>query len=209
MKSKPVFATMAVVLGLAGLIPIAMALDAEDKVAVCAGCHGPRGHSVVPDNPILAAQYADYLSIALKAYISGERDNRIMKTMAGRLSAEDMADIVAYYAAQPPNKSQAEAAGDAAAGKSKTAVCAGCHGPGGHGVTPMFPRLAGQHATYLAKALKAYQSGARSSSIMLTQMTAALSDQDIADIAAYYASQPPLPQAAAQPRQMQIKEGAQ
>jgi len=190
MKCNPLLIAMAAVLGLAGLVPGAIASDAEDKAAVCAGCHGPNGHSTVPDNPILAAQYADYLTAALQAYINGERDNRIMKTMAKRLSAEDMADIAAYYAAQPAKSSRAKAVGDAAAGKEKTAVCAGCHGPGGHGVSPMFPRLAGQHATYLSKALKAYRSGARSSSVMLRQMTAALGDQEIEDIAAYYAAQP-------------------
>ena len=217
MKSKPVLATIAAVLGLVGLIPEAMAL-AEDKVAVCAGCHGPRGHSAVPDNPILAAQYAAYLTSALQAYKSGERDNRIMKTMAERLSAADIDDISAYYAAQPPyqsksqsqSQSQAKTTGDAAAGKSKTAVCAGCHGPAGHSVNPMFPRLAGQHAVYLVNALKAYKSGSRSSNIMLAQMTAALSDEDIEDIAAYYAAQQPQPQAAAiLPLQIQSKERAQ
>lgn len=203
MKRKPAHIIIAATLGLGGAIPVAMALDAVDKVAVCAGCHGPGGHSTVPDNPILAAQHADYLSTALQAYVDGERDNGIMKTMAERLNAQDVKDITAYYAAQPAHQSEAQARGDAARGAAKTATCAACHGINGHSVNPLFPNLAGQHALYLSNALRAYKSGARSSSIMLTMMTAALSDQDIEDIAAYYAAQP------VQPPKVQAKENAQ
>ena len=203
MKSTPSLRALVVAVGLAGLIPIAMAMNAAEKAAVCAGCHGPNGRSAVPDNPILAAQYADYLSNALQAYISGERDNGIMKTMAERLSIEDRQDITAYYAAQPPYQSQAQAAGDAVRGAGKVAVCSACHGPTGHSTNSAFPRLAGQHAAYLSKALKGYRSGARSGSAMLSTMTETLSDQDIEDISAYYAAQP------ASDTTGQMKENAQ
>lgn len=178
---------------LATLVPVAMASDAAEKAAVCAGCHGPNGRSAVPDNPILAAQHADYLRNALQQYISGQRDYGIMKTMAERLSAQDMGDITAYYAAQAPYQSQAPAVGNAARGKSKTAVCIACHGTNGQSVNPQFPRLAGQHAVYLSKALRAYRSGTRSSNPMVSLITDAMSDQDIEDIAAYYAAQSALP----------------
>ena len=203
MKSTPSLRALVAAVGLAGLIPIAMAMDAAEKAAVCAGCHGPNGRSAVPDNPILAAQYADYLSNALQAYISGERDNGIMKTMAERLSIEDRQDITAYYAAQPPYQSQAQAAGDAARGAGMVVVCSGCHGPTGLSPNSAFPRLAGQHAVYLSKALKGYRSGARSGSAMLSTMTETLSDQDIEDISAYYAAQP------ASDTTGQMKENAQ
>ena len=52
-------------------------------------------------------------------------------------------------------------AGDAAAGKAKTAVCVGCHGPDGNSTNPIWPKLAGQHAAYLVKALKDFKSGVR------------------------------------------------
>ncbi len=80
------------------------------------------------------------------------------------------------------------AAGDPAAGKSKSTTCAACHGADGNSVIPIYPRLAGQHADYLVQALKDYKSGARSNPIMAS-MAAALSEQDIRDLAAYYASQ--------------------
>ncbi len=81
------------------------------------------------------------------------------------------------------------AGGDIAAGKEKSTTCAACHGADGVSPTPMFPTLAGQHETYLAAALKQYRSGERKNASM-APMAANLSDQDIKDLAAYFASQP-------------------
>ncbi len=80
-------------------------------------------------------------------------------------------------------------AGDAATGQKKSQACAACHGPDGNTpTTPDFPRLAGQHQDYLLKALKDYKSGARKNPIMAGQV-ADLKPQDMADLAAFYASQ--------------------
>jgi cytochrome c553 len=84
----------------------------------------------------------------------------------------------------------AYAAGDAAKGKAKSAACMGCHGAGGKSTNPMYPKLAGQHAAYLVKAIKAYKDGTRNDPTMKA-MTAALSDADIANLAAYFSSQKP------------------
>lgn len=80
------------------------------------------------------------------------------------------------------------AAGDAAVGKSKVAVCAACHGADGNSAIPVNPSLAGQNATYLVRALKDYRAGTRKNPVMNGQ-AAGLKDRDIEDIAAYYASQ--------------------
>ena len=77
------------------------------------------------------------------------------------------------------------AAGDAAAGKAKAAVCAGCHGAKGVSATPMFPNLAGQKAAYLEKQLKAFRDGTRKDPTM-SGMAKPLSDADMANLAAYY-----------------------
>lgn len=84
----------------------------------------------------------------------------------------------------------AHAAGDAAAGAAKAAICAGCHGIDGNSVIPMYPKLAGQHAAYLETSIKAYQTQDRKggNAVQMYPMVAALSDQDIADLAAYFAS---------------------
>ena len=80
------------------------------------------------------------------------------------------------------------AAGDSEAGKSKSALCAGCHGVDGNSVNAVWPKLAGQHATYLTKQIKDFKSGARADAVM-QGMVAALSDDDIDDIGAYFESQ--------------------
>ncbi|MCG8466171.1 MAG: cytochrome c [Xanthomonadales bacterium] len=78
-------------------------------------------------------------------------------------------------------------AADAAAGKAKAGTCAGCHGANGISASPAWPNLAGQKEAYLAKQLKDFKSGARKDPVM-AGMAAALSDEDIANLAAYYAS---------------------
>lgn len=78
-------------------------------------------------------------------------------------------------------------AGDIAAGKAKSGVCAGCHGPEGISVNPMWPNLAGQQEAYLAKQIKAFRDGVRKDA-MMAPMVSTLSDDDIANLAAYYAS---------------------
>jgi cytochrome c553 len=80
----------------------------------------------------------------------------------------------------------AQAAGDVAAGKAKAAACAGCHGANGQGIPPT-PALAGKSADYLVQQLKDFKSGKRDNPVM-KGMAAGLSDQDMANVAAYYAS---------------------
>lgn len=81
-------------------------------------------------------------------------------------------------------------AGDAAAGKAKAAVCAACHGPNGMASIPMYPNLAGQNEQYLLSALKAYKNKERTGgqAVVMQGQVAALSDEDLANLAAYYAS---------------------
>lgn len=86
----------------------------------------------------------------------------------------------------------ASAAGDAEAGKAKAAVCAACHGQNGIAQIPGYPHLAGQNEAYLVSSLKAYKNNQRSGgqAAVMTGQAAALSDEDIANLAAYYASLP-------------------
>ena len=82
----------------------------------------------------------------------------------------------------------AHAAGDAAAGQAKAAVCGACHGPDGNSMAPNFPKLAGQGERYLNKQLHDIKSGKRTV-LEMTGLLTNLSDQDLADISAYFASQ--------------------
>ena len=80
----------------------------------------------------------------------------------------------------------AQAAGDVQAGKTKAAVCVGCHGPNGEGVRPN-PPLAGMSEAQFVQAMQDYKSGKRANPVM-KGMATPLSDQDVANLAAYYAS---------------------
>jgi len=78
--------------------------------------------------------------------------------------------------------------GDATAGQAKAAVCGACHGPDGNSMAPNFPKLAGQGERYLNKQLHDIKSGKRTV-LEMTGLLTNLSDQDLADIAAYFSSQ--------------------
>lgn len=82
-----------------------------------------------------------------------------------------------------------EIKGDAGAGKTKSAACAACHGADGNSMSPDFPKLAGQHAGYIAKQLADFKAGSSRSNPIMAGMVAALSEQDMADLGAYFASQ--------------------
>lgn len=82
------------------------------------------------------------------------------------------------------------AEGTVEAGQSKSTPCIACHGVDGNSSNPQWPTLAGQHAQYITKQLKAFKSGARKDPLM-TPMAMSLSDDDVADLAAYFAAQTP------------------
>jgi cytochrome c553 len=96
--------------------------------------------------------------------------------------------IAAAVAALGAYGSVAQAKGDAAAGKTKSATCAACHGTDGNSAAPNFPKLAGQGYGYLLKQLHDFKSGARKNATM-NGMVAPLSDQDMQDLAAYFSEQ--------------------
>ncbi|MGD9020716.1 MAG: c-type cytochrome [Lysobacterales bacterium] len=80
------------------------------------------------------------------------------------------------------------AAGDAGAGQAKAAICAACHGVDGNSTVPNWPKLAGQHAAYLERQISLIKDGSRAVPEM-TGIAAMLTEQDIADIAAYFSAQ--------------------
>lgn len=84
----------------------------------------------------------------------------------------------------------AHAAGNADEGKNQSAICAGCHGADGNSpINPLWPKIAGQHPRYIEKQLKDFKSGARTDATM-APMASPLNDQQMADLAAYFSSQP-------------------
>lgn len=202
-------ASLALMLALAALLPAAHAQavtgNAEAgarKNAMCIGCHGipgyrasfPRTYSV----PMISGQDAAFIRSALEEYRKGARRNPTMRGIAGSLTDQDIADLAAYYSqhggatAAPP--AAALPAGWSAELKAKVAVCVTCHGSNfSTPVTPGAPRLAGQHADYLALALGNYQAinavVGNDNAIMKGQ-AASLTRSDISQISRFLGSLP-------------------
>jgi cytochrome c553 len=85
--------------------------------------------------------------------------------------------------------------GSVEAGRSKSGTCAACHGADGNSVTPDWPTLAGQHANYIVRQLRAFKNGERTD-VTMKPFAELLSDQDVLDVAAYFAAQTPTPKGA-------------
>ena len=85
--------------------------------------------------------------------------------------------------------SGAAIAGDAAAGKAKSAACGGCHGFDGNSSIPAYPKLAGQNETYIVNQIKAFKANTDRQNAIMMGMAAGLSDEDTADIGAYFQAQ--------------------
>lgn len=156
--------------------------------ATCMGCHGIPGYrNAYPSYrvPKLGGQKADYIVLALQGYRAGTRPHPTMQAQAASLSDQDMQDIAAYFASQGEPQ-VAEAA--AAPGQDKATTCAACHGPTGISAAPTWPNLAGQHRDYLEQAIRRYRDKARQDPVMQGQV-AALTDQDVDELAAYFSAQ--------------------
>jgi cytochrome c553 len=163
---------------------------------VCAACHSIDGNSLLPANPSLAGQHPEYLFKQLTEFKSGTRVNAVMTGMVANLTAEDMRNLAAYYSAQIPKQMAAKnkdlvtqgrklyRGGNAANG---LAACAGCHSPNGAGIPAQYPRLASQHAEYVAAQLKAFRAGDRANDPleMMQSIAVKLTDKDIAALAEY------------------------
>ena len=163
---------------------------------VCAACHGADGNSPLPMNPSLAGQHPEYLFKQLNEFKSGSRNNAVMMGMVAGLSAEDMRNLAAFYAAQKPGESAAKDKDLVAQGRklfrggnlaTGVAACAGCHSPNGAGIPSQYPRLAGQHSEYVATQLNAFRAGERANDAnnMMRAVAARLTDKEIAAVAEY------------------------
>jgi cytochrome c553 len=169
----------AMALSSAQTIPPDIQKAAEEKaVNLCSTCHGPRGISTSAEFPILAAQRAGYLAAQIDAFRSQTRAEKdahdFMWGIAGRLDEKIITGIAAYYAAQPPAPGRTDNPTIVAKGKELfdkglidrgIPACASCHGASGEGLAD-FPRLAGQHAKYVAKQLTYIQTLTRAAPVM-------------------------------------------
>jgi cytochrome c553 len=182
------------------------------KVVVCETCHGaatkhpsakPAAPAALPDQSTrarIAAERLEHVKLAIPAD-SVKLCTLCHEKMPGRPAAQKQIEVSSHAGAQQcivchnPHSPKIAAAGaqkagnpgDAVAGRKKSAVCAACHGADGVSGNPEWPSLAGQQRSYLASALLAYKAGTRRDPMMGAQAKG-LSEADIGDLAAFYAS---------------------
>ncbi|MEJ2256376.1 MAG: c-type cytochrome [Woeseiaceae bacterium] len=172
--------------------------DGKSKALTCTACHGPEGNSANPLWPNIAGQNAPYTVAQLKAFKEGKRMNPLMTSQALLLEDEDMADLAVYFESLPAAAQAVKNPDTVGRGEglyrggnleSGVAACLGCHGPTGDGnPAAKYPALRGQHADYIAKQLRDYASGARTSdgnTKVMRDIAARLREDEIDAVASY------------------------
>ena len=184
--------------------PVGDAAAGKDKAVTCSACHGADGNSAVPTFPKLAGQGEKYLLKQMQDIRDGARSVPTMAGQVDNMSDQDLADIAAYFAAQPRSGGQTDpdllALGEkvyrSGVLERNVAACTACHSPNGKGNAPAgFPALAGQHAEYTATQLRAYRQGyedpagrTNDGDTKIMRTTAfGLSDREIEAVASYVA----------------------
>jgi len=177
---------------------------APGRAASCSPCHGQNGQGQPATGiPRLAGLNAQYLERQLESFKDGTRKNRIMLMIASDLTDGERNALANYYAGMATPKSETAPADAAliAAGAKLAATgdwskdlpgCGQCHGAAGLGVGTDFPRLAGQWAIYIEKALRSWKAGDRKNDPMgvMANVANKLTDDQIKSVAAYYESLP-------------------
>lgn len=168
-------------------------------VSACISCHGAQGEGSAAF-PRLAGTGQIYLQAQLDAFADGSRKNAVMQPIAQKLTPAERLAVTGYYSQLPAPFRAADAASPrpdatgawlASRGLWSAGVpaCAQCHGPGGNGVGPQFPPLAGLPAAYITEQLQAWKADSRPPGplALMPRIAKALSDADMKAVAAYYA----------------------
>ena len=163
----------------------------RDEIKKCVKCHGEDGNSTASGMPNLTAQSQEYFVTSMNAYVSGERDHKLMTRLASKLDDQAIKQMATFYAVQKPLRTETVGDGDPAKGEAAAEGCANCHGGDGNASGNDMPTLAGQDARYFVKAMNAYKDGSRQHEKMF-EAAEHLSEADMADLAAFYAAQEPL-----------------
>ncbi|MDE2372585.1 MAG: c-type cytochrome [Burkholderiales bacterium] len=195
---------IATLLGAVALSLTAHAQEAADPVEravhVCASCHGDEGRSDKVMAPSLAGQSRDYTIRQLSDFRNQSRAETDVQAYMWGISAllddKTIAGLADYYAQQTPAAGRAAPARLAAVGRAifergipakGVRACASCHGDRAEGQAA-FPRLAGQHADYLYRQLRAFRTPLRPHGILMKKETLALTDAQLRAVAAYLQS---------------------
>ncbi|MEM6615520.1 MAG: c-type cytochrome [Pseudomonadota bacterium] len=154
------------------------------KIAnMCRTCHGIDGFARVPIAPHIGGEPQEYLESQLMAYKTGQREHEMMSVVTGGLSAQQISDVAAWYASHTAIATLPEGVDASAAPQA----CVSCHGADGISQLLDAPNLAGETNIYLDTQLKAFKRGQRDHDIM-SEVAAALSDEEIRAVANWYAA---------------------
>lgn len=168
----------------------------KEKAMVCAPCHGVTGLSTNPQWPNIAGQHASYIFKQLKDYKTGKRSDPSMNSIVSALNEQDMADLAAYFAAQPlpegatPEKyvSRGEQLYRGGDFKKHITACIACHGPRGLGNGQAgFPVLSGQHALYSIEQLKSFKEKTRTNDLnaIMRDISSRMGSEDMEAVSYY------------------------
>lgn len=174
------------------------------RAASCTPCHGRNGEGQpLRGIPRLAGLNAEYLERQLESFKNGTRQNRVMLMIASDLSNDERKALANYYAGMSTPKPETTPADQAViAAGAKLAMtgdpskdlpeCGQCHGAAGLGMGADFPRLAGQSALYMEKALRSWKAGDRKNDPngVMANVANKLTGDQIKSVAAYYESLP-------------------
>lgn len=159
----------------------------RDKLNTCVACHGEKGQSKIPTNPILAGQEFFYLYTQLKDFKSGLRENAIMEPIASSMKKDEMQLIAEYFSKQewPDIDCKAES-GDIKTGKQvvNSGQCVACH-LGSFKGNSRVPRLAGQHPEYMIKTMLDFKNKVRTNSAAKASLFKTFSDEEISAVGNY------------------------
>jgi cytochrome c553 len=165
--------------------------DIRGAMKKCVKCHGEDGNASGSGMPNLTAQAPQYFKSSMQAYAEGARSHNLMRKLVADLDEQTLSGMAVFYAVQEPLRKDKAGDGDPNKGAALAEPCSTCHGDDGNASGDEMPTLAGQDARYFVKAMKAYQTGARQHEKMF-EAVEKLSEAEIADLAAYYATQQPV-----------------
>ncbi len=162
----------------------------RDKLATCVVCHGERGASKIPQNPVLAGQHLHYLYVQLKDFKAGRRASPIMQPLAATLGKEEMLLMAEYFSEQEWADAGFKATPEQIEiGRKVVSAgqCVQCHLGGFEGGSGV-PREAGQHYDYLVKTMLDFKNRIRNNSPAKNTLLSTFSEEQITAVSAYLSS---------------------
>jgi cytochrome c553 len=166
-------------------------LSIRDSMRKCIKCHDESGNSSRSGLANLTAQDPEYFVTSMLAYVDGSRNHKLMKKLVSKLDEVTIRKMGVFYGVQEPLQSETRGEGDANVGRRLSEDCKNCHGGDGNAQKAKMPTLAGQDAKYFIKAMTHYKDGKRQHEKMF-EAVELLSEQDMIDLATYYAMQEPV-----------------